>query len=42
MEHLRKFPHDKKVKEWLDKWYDVYFKYRRRYEGWALFGIEKI
>lgn len=42
MEHLRKFPHDKQVKEWLDNWYDVYFKYRRWHEGWALFGIEKI
>ena len=41
IEHLRKFPDDEKTKEWLNKWYDVYFKYRRLYEGWALFGIEK-
>lgn len=42
IEHLRKNPHDEKTKAWLTKWYDIYFKYRRSYEGWAMFGIEKV
>lgn len=42
IDHLRKFPGDAKTANWLDKWYDIYFQYRRWYEGWALFGIEKV
>jgi len=35
---LRKDPED----AWTNKWYRIYFDYRRPYEGWALFGLEKI
>jgi cyclopropane fatty-acyl-phospholipid synthase-like methyltransferase len=31
-----------KQKEWLEKWYKMYAKYRIKYEKWCLFGIEKI
>lgn len=33
---------DIKRKEWIDKWSNMYFNYRRPYEGQALFGLEKI
>jgi SAM-dependent methyltransferase len=39
--HLRKSPGDEALAAWLDKWYRLYFEYRRQYEGWGLFGIEK-
>ena len=42
IERLRKNPEDTKTKAWLEKWYDIYFRYRRPFEGWALFGIEKL
>lgn len=32
----------KKKQEWIDYWYKMYFNYRRDYEGWALFVLEKI
>jgi cyclopropane fatty-acyl-phospholipid synthase-like methyltransferase len=32
----------KKQKEWLEKWYTMYAKYRIKYEKWCLFAIEKI
>ena len=41
LEHLRRNPNDQETRAWLDKWYDLYFRYRRPYEGWALFGLEK-
>ncbi len=42
IEHLRGNPDDKEREAWLKKWYDIYFKYRRPFEGWALLGIEKL
>jgi hypothetical protein len=32
----------RKQKEWLEKWYTMYAKYRIKYEKWCLFAIEKI
>ncbi|MTI70563.1 MAG: class I SAM-dependent methyltransferase [Firmicutes bacterium] len=40
--NIRNNPNDIKRKEWADKWYKMYFKYRRLYEGQALFGVEKL
>lgn len=34
LEHLRRNPNDQETRAWLDKWYDLYFRYRRPYEGW--------
>jgi cyclopropane fatty-acyl-phospholipid synthase-like methyltransferase len=42
MVRLRQNPEDAKLKEWIDKWYDMYFLYRREFEGQALFGLEKL
>ncbi len=42
MVRLRQNSEDTKLKEWIDKWYDMYFLYRREYEGQALFGLEKL
>jgi SAM-dependent methyltransferase len=28
--------------EWIDLWYDMYFKYRSKYEAWGMFIIEKV
>ena len=39
---LRKNPDDTGCSEWADKWNRMYFDYRRPYEGWALFGINKL
>jgi len=38
LEALRQNPQD----EWTNKWYRIYFDHRRPYEGWALFGLEKL
>ena len=42
LERLQKNPNERKTADWLDKWYSIYFEYRRQYEGWGLFAIEKI
>lgn len=34
--------YDEKLKQWIDKWYQMYFDYRRQYEGQALFGLERL
>jgi hypothetical protein len=39
---LRADPNDAQLKDWIDKWYRMYFEYRRPYEGQALFGLEKL
>ena len=39
---LRQNPKDVEWAAWNDKWFHIYFDYRRPYEGWALFAIEKI
>ncbi|MDF2542462.1 MAG: methyltransferase protein [Herbinix sp.] len=38
---LRQNPNDEKLKQWIEKWYRMYFDYRRQYEGQALFGLER-
>jgi ubiquinone/menaquinone biosynthesis C-methylase UbiE len=42
IEAYRKNRADTAAKEWMDKWYCMYFDYRRPYQGQALFGLEKI
>ena len=42
IEHLRQNPQNDEMSAWIDKWYRIYFDYRRPYEGWGLFGIEKL
>jgi hypothetical protein len=42
IERLRKNPNDQKLKEWIDKWYNMYFNYRREFEGFALLVLEKL
>lgn len=39
---LRKNPSNARLKKWIDKWYDIYFDYRRQYEGQALFGLQQM
>jgi SAM-dependent methyltransferase len=39
---LRQEPGNAELAAWIDTWYKIYFDYRRPYEGWALFGIEKL
>lgn len=39
---LRQNQNDEKLKKWVDKWYRMYFDYRRLYEGQALFGLERL
>lgn len=38
---LRKSPESQSLREWCDKWYDMYFNYRRPYEGYVTVVIEK-
>lgn len=38
---FKKDPANEELKSWINKWYDMYFLYRRNYEGQALFGLEK-
>lgn len=33
---------DRNLRSWVQKWYNMYFKYRRQYEGQALFGLQRI
>lgn len=39
---LRRQPEDEGLRNWIDKWYRMYFDYRRPYEGQALFGLERL
>ena len=39
---LKENPADSETKDWVDGWYEMYFKYRRPYEGQAMFGLTKI
>lgn len=41
IETCKSNPSDVEAKKWMDKWYNMYFEYRRKYEGQALFGLEK-
>jgi len=40
-EHINKYATEPNYASWTDKWHKMYYNYRRPYEGWALFGIEK-
>ncbi|MCM1989070.1 SAM-dependent methyltransferase [Oceanirhabdus seepicola] len=31
-----------KKQAWIDYWYKMYFNYRKDYEGWALFVLERV
>jgi SAM-dependent methyltransferase len=42
LSRLRQSPKDAEWLAWTDKWHRVYYYYRRPYESWALFGIEKL
>ena len=42
IEGIRKNPESQNDKDWLDKWYNMYFQYRRQYEGWGFFALERI
>lgn len=33
---------DENLRNWIKTWYDMYFKYRRQYEGQAMFGLQQI
>lgn len=39
---FRKFPENHSFREWCDKWYDMYFNYRKAYEGYETVVIEKL
>jgi hypothetical protein len=39
---LRNNPDNEEQRAWINKWYNMYFTYRRPYEGQALFGLEKL
>ena len=42
IERFQQNPNDGKLKQWIDKWYRMYFDYRRPFEGQALFGLQKV
>ncbi|MBQ7715153.1 MAG: class I SAM-dependent methyltransferase [Clostridia bacterium] len=42
IERLIKDPSDTDLREDIDYWYNMYFNYRRPYEGQALFGLRKV
>ena len=39
---LKNNPDNAELKKWIDYWYNIYFDYRRPYEGQALFGLKRI
>lgn len=41
LQKVKKNPNKENI-EWAKKWYDMYFDYRRPYEGQGLFGLVKI
>lgn len=42
LERIRKNPDSQKDRNWINKWYNMYFKYRRKHEGWGFFVLERI
>ena len=42
LEALRSNPEDKACEGWCEKWYDMYFRLRRPFEGYVTFVIEKL
>ena len=41
LERLKDDPSDTSLRKWCDKWYEMYFDYRREFEGQALFGLKR-
>ena len=39
---LRQEPDNEQLRDWIDTWYNMYFDYRRQYEGQALFGLQRL
>jgi ubiquinone/menaquinone biosynthesis C-methylase UbiE len=39
---LRKNPNNESQLAWCKKWYETYFDFRRQYEGYATFTVEKV
>lgn len=39
---LQGSPDDEEIISWIDKWYRMYFDYRRPFQGQAMFGLIKI
>jgi len=33
---------DSELEKWIEKWYSMYFNFRRSYEGHAMFGLQRI
>ncbi len=42
LQALREGKNDAGQEQWYDKWFHMYFAYRRAYEGMALFVLEKL
>ena len=42
IDKLRKKPNNQKLKEQVDYWNDMHFKYRMPFENQALFGLKKL
>lgn len=38
----RRHPEDEAGRQWMETWYRMYFEHRMRFEGQALFGLEKV
>ena len=38
---LKQEPENEQLKNWVTTWYNMYFDYRRQYEGQALFGLQR-
>ena len=39
---LKQEPDNEQLRDWIDMWYNMYFDYRRQYEGQALFGLQRL
>lgn len=42
LDSLRNHPDDDICKKWCDKWYDMYFRIRRQFEGYVTLVMEKL
>ena len=41
LQQFKQEPENEQLKSWIDTWYNMYFDYRRQYEGQALFGLQR-
>lgn len=39
---LQQEPENESLRNWIKRWYNMYFDYRRPYEGQALFGLQRL